>query len=282
VTRAHQEIERRREAGAVEDLCAELLWRIRFLGGHVDLHEAQNREAFMEVVDCYAPDTKFAADRFRVVLNPNEACAATLDEGGLIRVSGFLVTGASVTASFQRDLFLDQKVAHHRSFRVVPRYRGNQIAPRSLRRCVGLYDQLGIQRIRLRACYSGSWYWAQWGFHFERRQELERIQEHAQRIVDKFGGGLDVGDFTHPSQFFYLGEGAKITFRQLIDALPQCELAYGRIAYENGLGTHDPIPFGRAVLLTGPSWDACLDLSGPDRFIYDDLMTRTLGEEETA
>jgi hypothetical protein len=141
----------------------------------------------------------------------------------------------------------------------------------------------------VRACFSGTWYWAQWGFHFDDPKELLRVQEHTQRIVDAFGGGIDVGAFSHPHQFFRLGETEErpgvaplITFDQLCDALPPCREAYEDIAADNGLGVHDPIPFGRAVLLTAPAWDGRLDLSGGDRLIFNDRAGRVLGTEGAA
>jgi hypothetical protein len=35
--------------------------------------------------------------------------------------------------------------------------------------------------------------------------------------------------------------------------------------------------FSRIVLLTGPSWDARLDLAGAGRLIFDDLVRRKIG-----
>jgi hypothetical protein len=94
---------------------------------------------------------------------------------------------------------------------------------------------------------------------------VARVQDHAQEIIDVLGGGLDATTLKHPLQFARLGEPSVISFDALADALPHRRDAYEDIARDNGLGIHDPIPFGRIVLITGPSWWGCLDLKGPDR-----------------
>jgi hypothetical protein len=85
--------------------------------------------------------------------------------------------------------------------RVVPRFRGNRIAPRCLIRSVALYDALQFEFVRVRAVFSGTWYWALWGFHFEDAVELTRIQDHAQEIIEACGGGVNATGFSHPIQF---------------------------------------------------------------------------------
>jgi hypothetical protein len=281
--RAHKEIARVRDEKQGEDLLDQVLWRIKVLGGEVDLTDRDNRNAFAEVLDAFVPENH------SLLLNPSERCRATLDNGGEIVFTGYLVSGGNVTAEMERRLYLGRQVAEHRRIRVVPRFRGNRIAPRSLIKCVPMYDDLRFERVRLRACFSGTWYWAQWGFHFEDRRELEHIQEHTQQIIDAFGGGLDASTLTHPVQFYRLGESEDrpgdpvlITFDQLGDALPRCREAYEEIAYDNGIGMHDPIPFGRIVLLTGPSWDGCLALDGGDRLIFNDRGKRVLAAEGAA
>lgn len=254
----------------------QVLWRIKVLGGEVDLIDGQNRAAFAEVLDAYVPENH------ALVLQPASRCYATLDRGGEIVFTGYLVTGGNITAELERRLYLGQRVAHHYRFRVVPRFRGNRIAPRSLVRSIGLYDALSFEHVTLRAAFSGTWYWAQWGFHFADADEQARVQAHAQELIDIFGGGLDATTLTHPVQFARLGEPTAITFDQLADELPHRRDAYEQIAHENGLGIHDPVPFGRIVLLTGPSWDARFDLEGADRLIFDDRAKRVLGAEGAA
>jgi hypothetical protein len=234
--RAHKEIARVRAEKGGEELLDQLLWRIKLLGGNVDLTDGENREAFADVLDAFVPENH------RLILNPASRCRATLDMGGEIVFSGFLVTGGNVTADLERRLYLERRFADHRRIRVVPRFRGNRIAPRSLIRSVSLYDQLRFEYVRLRAAFSETWYWAQWGFHFEDKREMVRAQEHAQRIIDAFGGGEDASKLTHPSQFYRLGELEErpgepilITFDQLADALPHCREAYEQMAYDMGL-----------------------------------------------
>src|SRR5262249_54180606 len=146
----------------------------------------------------------------------------------------------------------------------------------SLIRSVGLYEQLKFEYVTLRAAHSGTWYWALWGFHFVDENEQLRMQNHAQEIIDAFGGGEDATTLTHPVQFARLGEPTVITFDQLCDAFPQKRDAWEDIARDNGLGMHDPIEFGRIVLLTGPTWTGRLDLDGADRLIFDDRAKRVL------
>jgi hypothetical protein len=178
------------------------------------LTEAANREAFAEALDAYVPENHV------LILNPSARCRASLDRGGEIVFTGVLVTGGNATAQLERRLLLGRRIAEHRRIRVVPRYRGNRIAPRSLIRCVGFYDQIDFELIKLRAAFSGTWYWAQWGFHFDDPSERTRVQEHAQEIIDLFGGGLDAKSLTHPIQFARLGEPAVLTFDALADVLP--------------------------------------------------------------
>lgn len=259
----------RREKGGA-DLLDQLLWRLKILGGTVDLADGAMREAFSEVLDAYAPE------KHELILNPAAACRATLEGGGGIDLTGYLISGGNITAELERRLHLGGRWADHRRFRVQPKFRGNRIAPRSLIRSVDLYTALGFEYVHLRACFSGTWYWAQWGFHFENEGDMRNVQNHAQEIADVFGAGLDTSTLTHPIQFARLGELATISFDELADALPQRRDAYEDLAYENGLGVHDSVPFGRIVLLTGPSWDGRLDLHGADKLIFDDRAARVL------
>jgi GNAT superfamily N-acetyltransferase len=273
----HEEIERVRLLEGGKKLLAQLQWRIRalcqVLGDPVDLTERQNSAAFEEVIAAYAPN-----NRYTVALHRYEPCHATASDGGEILFSGWIVTDNTPVAEIKRTLRLGRGVAEHRHLRVHPAFRGNLIAPKCLANSVALYDELGIACIRLRACYSGTWYWARCGFDFGDKAELDRVRNHAQQIVDAFGGGLDVSPFTRAQQFLRLGEPTEITFHQLVDAMPQRGDAYREIAADNGISMHDAIPFGRVVLLTGPSWDGELDLKGPGRLIFDDLVRRKLAE----
>jgi hypothetical protein len=269
--RAYAEIARRREQNQGAELLEQLLWRIEVLGGDVDLLNAENRAAFAEVFDAYLPETH------RLVLLATQPCRATRNASGAeVVFTGYLVSGENITAELERRLDLIRRVAHHRRFRVLAPFRGNGIAPRSLVRCVELYDSLGFTQIKLRAAHSGTWYWAQWGFHFDDQNELARVQDHAQAIIDAFGSGLDASTLTHPVQFALLGESSVLSFDELADAFPHRRDAYEQIAYDNGIGIHDKIPFGRVVLLTGPTWDGCLDLDpdGADRIIFNDRAHR--------
>jgi GNAT superfamily N-acetyltransferase len=264
---------RRRMLAEEMPLRDQVLWRIHQLGGHADLTERANRLAFADILDAFVPEN------FELVLNPAQRCEATNHGGGIIEFTGLLVTGGTQVAELERRILLGPNRAEHRRIRVIPRYRGNRIAPRSLIRCISMYEKVGIEQVRVRACWSGTWFWALWGFHFADPSERERVRNHAQGIVDAFGGGLDAGTLEHPLQFARLGEPETITFDELADQFPHRRDAYEDIAYQNGLGVHDPISFGRAVLLTAPSWYGCLDLSGADRLIFDDRARRTVGAE---
>jgi hypothetical protein len=214
MTRAHDEIERVREEKQGADLYDQLLWRIKLLGGNVNLTETANRRAFDDLLEAFVPDGH------DLVLQPSQPCQATLERGGEVRFTGYLVSGGNITAELERVLHVPARTAYHRRFRVVPMFRGNRIAPRSLVRSVALYDALAFDQIRLRATHSGTWYWALWGFHFEVASEVERIQNHAQEVIDALGGGLDATTLTHPLQFARLGEPAVISFDALADELP--------------------------------------------------------------
>jgi hypothetical protein len=123
--RAYTEIAALREKKQGEDLLDQLLWRIKVLGGEVDLTDGRNRACFAEVLDAYVPENH------KLILNPSDRCRASLDRGGLIEFTGVLVSGGNATAEVERRLFLERRYADHRRIRVVPRFRGNRIAPRS-------------------------------------------------------------------------------------------------------------------------------------------------------
>lgn len=273
--RIYEEIARHRAEGA-EDLRGEIIWRIselsNALGSSIDLTVGANREAFEDIL------AEFVPDGFELVLVPSTFvdCVADMEAGGKITFRGLLTSEGAAVATVERTLWIARGFAQHHGFTVVPRYRSNKIAPRSLVRSVGLYDRLGIEEIYLRAAHSGSWYWAQWGFHFTDRAELIRLIRHTQSIVDAFGADLDVSTFVHPEQFFHLGHGTGITFDDLIAAFGDREDAYQEIAHNNGIGLHQSIPFARAVLLTGPAWSGCLSLdrSSADRLIFDGVARR--------
>lgn len=250
-----------------------MLRRIHELGGNVDLTDEENRIIFSDVLDAFVPDGH------RLLMSSADVCRATIEGGGEIRFTGLLVSGTNVTAQLQRHIYLGRRFAYHGLIRVVPRFRGNRIAPRSLVKSVGLYDRLELEFIRLRAAYSGSWFWALWGFRFEDANELARIRSHAQEIIDVLNGGVSAASFTRPIQFARLGEPAAITFDQLADLFPQRRGAYEDLAHDNGLGMHDAIPVGRAILLTGPSWYGRLDLHAADRLIFNERARRLLEEE---
>jgi hypothetical protein len=277
VMRIYQEIARHRESNP-DDLLADVLWRIQklrdVLHGPIDLTDQPNREAFSDVLQAFVPNG------FGLVLVPSHGydCEANLDAGGKISFCGLLTSGDAAVAELARTLWLGHGVAQHHRLTVVPRYRGNRIAPRSLVKCVEIYDALRLKEVHLRAALSGSWYWAQWGFRFRDLDDLIRLQRHTQEIVDAFGADLDVSGFTHPQQFFFLGDETPISFSDLIDAFPRRKDAYEELAYENGISLHREIPFGRAVLLTGPSWDGSLNLAkdGADRLIFDDVARKML------
>lgn len=274
--RAHTIIARRRRKPS-DNLATDLLWRIRVLldalsSDVVDLADHDNREAFSDVLAAFVPDG------FALALVPSgpRGCMCNLEEGGKISFYGLLISEGNVVAEIERTIWLSLGRTHHHNFRVVPKYRGNRIAPRSLIGSVKLYDALPIREIHLRAAFSGSWYWAQWGFHFADVDDLVRMHRHTQTIVNAFGGDLDVSTFTHPEQFFQLGYPTTVSFREMIEAMPQREESYEEIAFQNGISPHQQIPFGRAVMLTGPAWDACLTLEAgsADRLIFDDLARR--------
>lgn len=275
--RVHTAIARRRRRPHSDNLVADLLWRIRVLidalGTEVvDLVDHDNREAFSDVLGAFVPAG------FQLVFVPSgpRGCICSLEEGGKISFHGLLISEGNAVAEIERTIWLSLGRVHHHNLRVVAKYRGNRIAPRSLIGSVKLYDALAIREIHLRASFSGSWYWAQWGFHFADVDDLVRMQRHTQAIVNACGGDLDVSTFTHPEQFFRLGHPTTVSFAEMIEAMPERRDSYEEIALQNGIGPHQQIPFGRAVMLTGPSWDACLtlDAGSADRLIYDDLARR--------
>lgn len=280
--RIYDEIAERQRGIDPSQLRDDILWRISALMQHVgeiDLTRGENRAAFAEIIDAYVPD---GFDFYLAPLRGFDEPRADLQAGGRIAFSGFLTSEGAAVAELARVIWLRHRYANHCHLKVTARYRGNRIAPRTLIKCVGLYDRLGFEQIRLRAAYSGSWYWAQWGFNFANVDDLVRLQRHTQRIVDAFGAELDVSGFIRPTQFFYLGHGTAVTLDDFIEASIGHADQLQEIAYKNGISTHDEIPFGRAVLLTGPAWDGVLNLSSesPDRLIFEDLARKMVSSDE--
>lgn len=279
--RLYDEIFRRRDEGTIS-LRDQVLWRIRQISeqdrGPVDLRTPINREAFADVLDAYSPDG------YQLVLvDGDRRCHAFHTEGGWIEFCGRLCSDGDQVAHLERTIHFGRNYASHHSLEVVHRFRGNRIGPRCFIGSVDLYDRLSISEIIVRAAKSGTWYWAQFGFHFMHDYELEAVRNHAQFFIDAFGGGLDAWSLEHPQQFLRLGEfdGAVVTFDQVCEAYGDSQATREQVefvAHEEGKGMHEPIPLGRMLLLTGPNWWGSLNLGEgtADRLIYDDFSRRIL------
>jgi hypothetical protein len=266
----YRQIAQERERGE-RPLAFQLRRRIMLLGGDADLTVPANQEAFAEVLDAYVPEG------YELRLNSNRPCRAADQCGGMIEFSGRLLWNGEAVARLERAIYLARQYAEHRLFERTRSHRGHQLSLRSLLSSVALYDEIEIRQIRLRATLStGKWYWATLGFDFWDEESRADVQQWTQRVLDALEQPIRASELKHPLTIALLGDDERITFAALTEALPEFERGFETAAEANGLSMNDPLPVGKAILLSGPAWEAVLRLDGDDRLQFEERAKKQL------
>lgn len=232
-------------------------------GSSLDL--AAHIDAFPEV------KTAFMIPNTKLWLAGEERCTASLDDGGSLELVGALYVKHEgkpvVVLQFHRHIRIAPSCAEHKWLKVEPWCRGVGISSAFLLRSFELYGALGIDRVELEAqMETGKWHWARVGFEFQAPRDLERVRGWAQEVISS----LDLEEpppverFTSASQFALMTAREDVTLGALAAALPETRDQAEAAARKNSLTMDDPVPLGRAVMLTGPSWNGYLDLGSPE------------------
>jgi hypothetical protein len=78
-------------------------------------------------------------------------------------------------------------VAHHNFFTLPPLDQGHGKGRRVVRRSLDLYDELGLERVRLLAVDIGTYVWAMAGFDFESREDRQRVMDATLAFAQELG-----------------------------------------------------------------------------------------------
>jgi GNAT superfamily N-acetyltransferase len=250
-----------------------LLWRMGELTAAQSIDLGEHIEHFPEV------SRGFAVPGFKSVLVSRDEedqliSKASLEDGGSIVVTGFLVTEGTgdFAGSFKRRLQFAPGWAVHEQLVIAPEYRGRGIAPRFLLNSFDLYDQLELDEVHAVAgLETGRWYWAYMGFDFLRPAERALVQGWANEVCTALGLGVPtLGRHSSAGQIARLEGGPEISLEALARAMPNQRERLEVIAAKNGMSMQRPISLGRAIMLTGPQWRGFLQLKGPQRLAFEE------------
>lgn len=249
------------EGGAAE-LGEQLLARVEELtqGQQIDL--AEHLDHFPEL------RRAFTIPHAELVLVPDR-CPASLEDGGSIELVGFLCTplddGTEPGLQFKRHLKLGEGCADHQWLKVAPPLRGIGLSSALLLRSFAFYKSIGLRSVELDAAMeAGKWHWARVGFEFMWPAEAAAVKRWALEVAAAVKPeGLNVAALTTATQFAHMEARRGITLAELSKSFPKKAEQIEKVAKQNDLAMDQPIPFGRAVMLTGPRWEGLLDLEGP-------------------
>jgi hypothetical protein len=263
---ALQQIEALRLVRGRERLRQQLLWRIRRLGGRVDLGIQEHEEVFGEVFAAFEP----SSDAHLILVPSQFDCEASLDEGGAIAFGGVLDIAANPVAVIRRRLFLRRRFVYHEYFEVFEPYRDHGIAVAVLQHSFRFFDELGMRFVVVQAALeTGRWYWARCGYTFLRPVDRAGVDKWAQQVLKRLGVSIDTSHMTEPVQFLELDAPRLITIGELAEAFPDQRERFEKAARANRLGVDEAVPLGKAILVCGPEWWGRLDLHGPSRAAFD-------------
>ncbi len=259
-----------------------LMWRIGELTSAQSIDLAKHVEHFPEVMSAYT------LNEIRPFLVPHDdegklISKASLEDGGSIRLTGFLMDAGQFVGQFRRRIQFDRDLAMHESLIIARRFRGQGIGARFVHRSLDLYDALGLEQVGLKASLTtGRWYWAQMGFDFVAPGEVEPIRAWAEKVcgaTDVKVEGLD--EISGAPQFARLEGSRQISFGEIVAALPEHGEEVATVAEENGFALDDVMGIGKAIMLTGPDWTGRLDLEGAQRRSFDEaLLERSARAQE--
>lgn len=258
---------------------SEVLSAIESLTAGPTLDLSNHIEAFPEVEKAFIiPNTK-------LLLIGNDRSLASLDDGGSLELVGSLYVEADrqpvEVLQFHRKVHLDGSCAEHKWLKVAPWCRGVGISSAFLLRSFEFYRELGISRVELEAqMETGKWHWARVGFDFETPGDFSKVREWALEATTALGvDGLHVEGFTRATQFARMVGKRDISLKELAQAVPRKRGQAEKVAEQNSLQMETPIALGRAVMLTGPSWNGYLELDGPG---YAQFKAYAVGKGEEA
>jgi GNAT superfamily N-acetyltransferase len=255
----------------------QLLWRAAELDGGQEIDLVEHAEHFPELMDGFSIDGIDPVLRAR---GPKDELISkvSLDEGGSIRLTGLLRCGRDYVAFFMRRLQLQQGWAIHGRLVVDPRFRGQAIGARFVQRSLALYDDLGLEEVRMRAGLdTGRWLWAQMGFEFALTAEAEEASEWAEEVCGALGVEVaGLGDLEGAPQLARLECEHEVSFAALANAMPGRREEFEGVATGNGLDIGKAIPLGQLVMLSGEEWHGYLKLKGPQRHAFEGAVAERL------
>ncbi|MFL5953691.1 MAG: hypothetical protein ACJ76I_06250 [Gaiellaceae bacterium] len=257
-----------RRAAGIADVGDELRQRIEDLGSLV-LDTVDRQQAFAEVFDALRPPN------FDLFPEP-DACAIA-QAGHVIRVTGVIVDTANrlVVGHLVRTISLDDGIAEHDLLALQQPYRDHALTPVLIWQSFNFYDQLGLFAVLVHAAlHTGRWYWARLGFEFALPRFRTSVGRWGRAVNAALGSPVDVSQFSEARQWALLGstpphagtaaDVVETTFEEIAHALPRARWAHfggqsfgsylGIVADANRLRFDQPIPLGRAIMLSGPDW----------------------------
>lgn len=250
-----------------------LMWRVGELTSSQNIDLAEHSGHFPEILDAYTlkhiTPVLVARDKQGELISK-----ASLEEGGSIRLTGFLLDDGEFVGEFMRRLQLDRGLAIHEHLVIDPRFRGQGIGARFVHRSLDLYDALGLEQVGLKASLAtGRWYWAQMGFDFVVASEVEAIRSWAEKVCAATGieaEGLD--GLTGAPQFARLEGTRDVSLVEMATALPDHAGRLVDIAVQNGFAADDRMALGKAIMLSGPEWSGILHLDGSQRRSFEEAL----------
>jgi GNAT superfamily N-acetyltransferase len=198
-----------------------LLWRMGELTSSQGIDLLEHAGDFPEIIEAYTlkhiTPVLVARDKEGKLISK-----ASLEDGGSIRLTGYLVDDGEFVGEFMRRLQFDRGLAVHGHLVIDPRFRGQGIGARFVHRSLDLYDALGFEQVGLKASLAtGRWYWAQMGFDFGVASEADPIRSWAQKVCAATGIEVDgLHQLTAAPQFARLEGTRDISLVEMAEAMP--------------------------------------------------------------
>jgi hypothetical protein len=118
------------------------------------------------------------------------------------------------------------------------------------------YPGMGLSIVRLRAAGDlGRWYWARAGFDFAEGVMPDEVVSHVNQLAE----AIEFGEWDESMAPWELAAAGSDTILRLGDAF---DMVDSDVPEGSSLDLDRDVPFGTAVLLTSPSWNAELALGG--------------------
>lgn len=225
--------------------------------------------AFSDVFDavCAPEQTVFSPRRAECHLNT---------ERRQIRIAGTVATqSGDKVAEIKRDLDFGSGLAHHALLVVRPEFRNLGLAAVLVLHSLAFYERAAIKEIRLTAgLTTGPYYWARLGFAFETPADAELVRAWAARVNGKLNLGVDCLTVQTAYQWsrFGLDEDVYLSLGQIAAVFPDDADRIGVRARDVGLALDQRVHFGKAMLLSGPSWRGRMVVSRVSRTLLENYL----------